>query len=187
MCWLNPSSKSPEFNISANSFTDFIPSPGSVAAEVKFILFPSVKLIDIFEKPLIWLSYIPKVADDCLDNDDNLNSFVFTGIEANAPSLRNSEAKSGFVDELNTSWILGIEFWFVSISVPIILSSALLVLFKDAEIKFLDAAAIAFGSFNKKLNADAFEEDGFKENWSPSEGTPFIFNLNPSKAKLSEL
>ena len=187
LCWLNPSNNSPEFNMLANSFTDFIPSPGSVPAELRFILFPSDKLIDILEKPLIWLSWIPKVADDCLDSDENLISFVFVGIVANAPSLRNSVAKSGFVDELKTSSILDIEFSFISDSVPIILSSALLVLLSEAEIKLLDAAAIAFGSVSKKVKADAFDNEGLKENWSPSDGIPIVFNLNPSKSKLSAL
>ena len=45
-------------------------------------------------------------------------------------------------------------------SFPIIFNSALLKLFKPAEIRFFEAAAIDFGSFNKNLNAADFETEG---------------------------
>ena len=124
LCWLKPSSNKPEFNIFANSWTDLIPSPGSVEDDVKFILLPSDKFIEIFEKPFIWLSYIPNVAEDCFNKDEILISFVLLGIVAIAPSFRNSEAKSGFVEELKTSLIFGIWLLLFSTSFPIILSSA---------------------------------------------------------------
>ena len=39
----------------------------------------------------------------------------------------------------------------------------------------------------KKEKAEAFDNAGFKENWSPSLGIPLIFNSNPLKFKLSTL
>ena len=46
--------------------------------------------------------------EDCFNKDEIFISFVLLGIVAIDPSFRNSEAKSGFVEELKTSLIFAI-------------------------------------------------------------------------------
>ena len=108
-CWLFPSNIKPEFSKLANSSTDLIPSPGSVAAELIVIsssLLPSVSLILNDEKPLISASEIVNVADDWFPREFKLIDLVVEGIVVTGPSFKNVVATKGFPLEEKTSSIV---------------------------------------------------------------------------------
>ena len=104
-CRLLPSNINPEFNKLANSSTDLIPSPGSVAAElivISSLLLPSVSLILNDENPFISASEIVNVPDDWFPRELKLIDLVVEGMVVIGPSFKKVVATNGFSLEEKT-------------------------------------------------------------------------------------
>ena len=186
-CRLLPSNINPEFNKLANSSTDLIPSPGSVAAElivISSLLLPSVSLILNDENPFISASEIVNVPDDWFPRELKLIDLVVEGMVVIGPSFKKVVATNGFSLEEKTWSILG--GWFISSLVvkPIMFNSTLPTLDVFLEIKFFEAAAKSSAFRRWNFMAPAFVDDGDIWNPSPSWGWPIISTWKPLKLIL---
>ena len=179
-CWLLPSSIRPEFNKSASSLTDFIPSPGSVVLAFKLIVFALAKVTLKDEKPLIWASAIVKIADDWFPKELKFISLIVDGIVATDPSLIKEVANNGFVDDAKISSIFDGKFIFSVSTAPNKLKFTFPKLSELLLIKFLEAAAISSGFFKLNFIAPDLVEAGEIMNPSPSWGLPLIWTSKPS-------
>ena len=172
LCWLLPSSIRPEFNKSANSLTDLIPSPGSDALELILIVFALASVILKEENPFISASEIENIADDWLPNELKFIELVLDGIVVIGPSFKNDVAIRGFVDEVNTSWIFVGKLISFSSTAPNKFKFTSPILLEFLEIKFLEAAAKSSGFFRLNFIAPDFDVDGDISKPSPSWGVP---------------
>ena len=169
-----PSSIRPEFKISASSFTDFIPSPGSVVAALisTTLLFASVILKE--EKPLTSASAIVKEADDWFPKELRFKELIVEGIVVTGPSFKNVVATRGFVEDVNTSSIFDGKLTSFVWTVPNSFKSTLPIFLELLLIKFFDAAAKSSGFIKLNLMDADFDLDGEIIKLSPSWGVPRI-------------
>ena len=180
-----PSSINPEFKRSANSWTDFIPSPGSETSLAKFIVLPfaNVRLSEV--KSFKILSETLKVAEDWFPIEFKFIDLTDPGIEDTTPSFKNEVAKSGFEDLVKTSSIFGgRNLSWINAVFPRSFNSTEPTFWALAEIKFLEAAAKSLADVRLNLKAPARVLLGDISTISPSSGFPIIWTSRPSNDNL---
>ena len=123
----------------ANSWTVFIPSPGSEAAEfivISSLFTPTASLILKDEKPLISASDIVNVADDWFPSELKLMDLVDEGIVVIGPFFKKDVATSGLSLEVKTLSKLGGNANSFADEDPIMFNSTLPTFDEFFEIKF---------------------------------------------------